>query len=96
MSVSRRGYRVEGRVQGVGFRWWTRKLATRLGVEGRVRNRADGSVEVQARGTQGALDSLEASLHEGPAMARVTGVIGIDSDSTDARAGFHVDRGDSP
>ena len=42
-----RGYSVNGRVQGVGFRWWTRRTADRLGIAGSVRNLPDGSVEVQ-------------------------------------------------
>lgn len=64
-------FRVTGRVQGVGFRWWTRSLATRLGLEGSVRNAADGSVEVQARGPAEGLAELERRLSEGPPHARV-------------------------
>jgi len=64
-------YRVHGRVQGVGFRWWTRGVATRLGVAGGVRNLPDGSVEVTARGPGGALERFRAALHRGPPMARV-------------------------
>jgi len=98
VSVSRRGYRVEGRVQGVGFRWWTRKTATQLGVEGFVRNLDDGAVEVQARGAGGALDTLEASLHKGPPMARVERVMAIDPVApapADEGTGFQVERGTS-
>ena len=69
-----RRYRVTGRVQGVGFRWWTRKAARALGVVGRVWNEPDGSVEVRVGGTSGALDRLEAQLRQGPALARVTAV----------------------
>ena len=67
-------FRVTGRVQGVGFRWWTRSLGERLGVVGTVRNAADGSVEVQARGSDDALRELERLLAEGPPHARVTAV----------------------
>lgn len=68
------GYRVTGRVQGVGFRWWTRSLAVRLGVSGTVRNLPDGSVEVHARGTDDQLRRLAAELADGPPGARVTSV----------------------
>ncbi len=69
-----RGYRVEGRVQGVGFRWWTRKTATALGLRGRVRNLADGSVEVRAAGPADAPNTLEAELRAGRGPAHVTSV----------------------
>lgn len=69
-----RGYRVEGRVQGVGFRWWTRKTARALGLRGRVRNLADGSVEVRAAGSSDVLDTLETELRAGPGSANVRGV----------------------
>lgn len=62
---------VHGRVQGVGFRWWTRRLAMRLGVAGWVRNLSDGSVEVTARGDVEALERLHSALRRGPPMARV-------------------------
>jgi acylphosphatase len=68
------GYRVTGRVQGVGYRWWARSLAVRLGVSGTVRNLPDGSVAVHARGADDRLRLLAASLAEGPAGARVTSV----------------------
>lgn len=66
-----KAYRVGGRVQGVGFRWWTRSQAVRLGLSGSVRNLADGTVAVTARGSEAALRELEALLGEGPAGARV-------------------------
>jgi acylphosphatase len=65
---------VRGQVQGVGFRWFVRQQARTLGVRGWVRNRADGSVEVEADGEPTALAQLRASLARGPAGARVTSV----------------------
>jgi acylphosphatase len=67
-------YRVRGRVQGVGFRWFVENAARTLGVSGWVRNRSDGSVEVMAQGTREQLFSLRAKLHEGPRAARVDDV----------------------
>ncbi len=72
--TERRGYRVVGRVQGVGFRWWTQRHATELGLRGIVRNRPDGSVEVQASGSMEQLQSLERGLRMGPAVSQVESV----------------------
>jgi acylphosphatase len=49
---------VSGRVQGVGFRWWTRSQALRLGLVGSASNLPDGRVEVVAEGTRIACDQL--------------------------------------
>lgn len=68
------GFRVTGRVQGVGFRWWTRSLATRLGLTGSARNLPDGSVAVHARGSEAQLGALRAALAQGPPGARVDAV----------------------
>ncbi|HEU4562202.1 MAG TPA: acylphosphatase [Longimicrobium sp.] len=67
-------FRVTGRVQGVGYRWWARAQGTRLGLTGTVRNADDGSVVVQARGSDTALAELERLLGEGPPHARVAQV----------------------
>jgi acylphosphatase len=70
-SGGRVRYRVLGRVQGVGFRWWTARQARALGLAGTVRNRPDGAVEVEAAGPAGALERLHRALQEGPPGARV-------------------------
>ena len=64
---------VQGRVQGVGYRYFVLQEAEALGVSGFARNRPDGSVEVVAEGSDEALHDLEARLRQGPAFARVTG-----------------------
>ena len=63
---------VKGRVQGVGFRYFAAREAQRLGLSGWVRNLHDGNVEVFAEGPEDSLDSLEASLNQGPPWSRVT------------------------
>ena len=67
--VARR-YVIAGRVQGVGFRWFTHDAAARRGY-GWVRNLADGSVEVIAEGDEPSVDRLEANVRRGPSSARV-------------------------
>ncbi len=62
---------VRGRVQGVWFRAWTVKTARSLGLDGWVRNRADGNVEILAAGPASALDALVAACRQGPPMAHV-------------------------
>ncbi|GAC1649788.1 MAG: hypothetical protein NVS4B3_07430 [Gemmatimonadaceae bacterium] len=63
-----------GKVQGVGFRWFVREEARRLGVAGVVRNLADGSVEVIASGTADALARLKTVVAAGPLGSSVSHV----------------------
>jgi acylphosphatase len=86
-----RGYRIEGRVQGVGFRWWTENTAASLGLSGSVWNRTDGSVEVCAAGTAAALDALEHALDEGPLGARVDSVTRVEPDHTPSPGQFRIE-----
>ncbi len=65
---------VEGRVQGVFFRYSTCDQADKLGVTGWVMNRHDGGVEVVAEGTQEAVGALVQWCRHGPPGARVTDV----------------------
>ena len=65
---------VSGRVQGVGFRCWTMGEAKRLGLEGWVCNRSDGTVEILAIGASEALGQLAQSCRRGPTAAQVTAV----------------------
>lgn len=55
---------VRGRVQGVGFRWWTRARAMELGLVGHARNMPDGRVEVQAQGDRADVERLVELLSE--------------------------------
>jgi len=65
---------VHGRVQGVGYRWWAIRRAAALGIDGWVRNRADGSVEMLVIGAPEQLGAMAAAAWQGPSAARVTGV----------------------
>jgi len=66
-DVERLSATIVGRVQGVGFRWWVRSAADRMGLTGWVMNGADErSVELVAEGPSAALDELERLLGQGP------------------------------
>jgi acylphosphatase len=82
-------YIVQGRVQGVGYRYYARRQAEALGVTGYARNRPDGTVEVVAEGPAKALADFEARLRSGPDFASVSGV---DSAPIEERgdAGFSI------
>lgn len=65
---------LRGRVQGVGFRWFVRVHARRLGLAGYVANLRDGSVEVAASGEQKDIDELARIVRQGPDGALVSTV----------------------
>jgi acylphosphatase len=64
-------YVVSGRVQGVGFRYFTEAAAAREGLHGWVRNLPDGRVEAAAEGDADAMERFERVLRHGPPGARV-------------------------
>lgn len=66
--------RIRGRVQGVGFRYHTRTQASKLGVNGWVRNEPDGSVSVVAEGPKESVQKLSTWLKKGPPGSRVDDV----------------------
>lgn len=91
MLVARR-FVLSGRVQNVGFRFFTEHQARLEGVHGWVANRSDGAVEVFAEGDVEALARFEAKLRHGPPAARVDRVI-VDEDVPTGRAlGFEIRR----
>lgn len=69
-----RHLRIEGRVQGVGYRDWLLREATRLGLAGWVRNRRDASVEAVLAGDEPTLEVLLSACRRGPALARVDSI----------------------
>ena len=66
---------IQGRVQGVGFRWYVHREASELDLRGWVRNTEDGHVEVVAHGDEANLAELRLSLRRGPRGSRVDRLI---------------------
>ncbi len=71
LDEARAAYRIHGRVQGVGFRYWVRKQAKRLEIRGSVRNLSNGSVETALAGSTEAVKRMSQLLHSGPSLAHV-------------------------
>lgn len=63
--------RVEGRVQGVGFRMFVRERAEALGLSGWVRNLPSGDVDLEVEGPRATLERLLRDLRSGPPASRV-------------------------
>ena len=78
---------VEGSVQGVGYREFTRRAALRLGVSGWVRNRSDGAVEALVRGSPTGVEALIAEMRRGPRFAVVESMSVIEHDETQGEDG---------
>jgi acylphosphatase len=76
---------VHGRVQGVWYRGWTVDQAEALGLDGWVRNRRDGSVEILVSGPEAAVEELILRAHQGPSAARVDRVEVMDTEETPPR-----------
>jgi acylphosphatase len=85
-----RQYLVTGRVQGVGFRFFTRALAAREGIHGWVRNLKDGRVEISAEGEAEALERFEWSIRQGPRGSRIDQVEVSDLGATGSETGFDI------
>lgn len=78
---------IRGRVQGVGYRWWARGEAERLGLGGWVRNCTDGAVELLAAGPPEAVEQMLEACRQGPASARVVSIERFPAEDT-GFAGF--------
>lgn len=87
---------VRGRVQGVGYRWFVQREASRLQLDGWVANRPDGGVEVVAEGRPDGLVSLVEALWDGPAGADVRGVEVGHEPARGGLSGFSIRSGAHP
>jgi acylphosphatase len=79
---------VHGRVQGVGFRWWTRSRALELGLTGFAANKPDGRVQVVAQGPRSGAERLLDLLRSGETPGSVDTVVADWSDTGEPFVGF--------
>ena len=77
-ALQARRFDVTGRVQGVGFRAATVRVAESIGLVGWVRNKEDGGVAILAQGPSETLQRLARWVESGPPWARVDGVVSVD------------------
>ena len=94
MSGERRALHllIDGRVQGVGYRWFARQAGRELGLAGKVRNLPDGRVEVHAAGDPERLARFIDRLREGPPASRVTGIVEKELAAVPDWEGFDIER----
>lgn len=85
---------ISGRVQGVGFRYFTKKSAESLGVSGWVKNLRSGDVEAVMQGSPESVTEMLSRLNEGPTTARVDEIKELDDnpDAQNRMNGFNVKR----
>jgi len=91
VTVKRVRVLVSGDVQGVGFRWSTRDEAAGRGLNGWVRNLADGRVEAVFEGPPGNVDEMVAWCRRGPRWATVSRVEAVEEEPT-GETGFAIAR----
>lgn len=91
MKVARR-FIVSGEVQGVGFRFFTQRVAARHQITGYVRNLPDGRVEAHAEGTPEGVEGFKHDISVGPGHARVEQVEEISLEPTGHYPSFRIER----
>ena len=90
MRIARR-YVISGRVQGVGFRYFTQAVADRENINGWVRNTPDGRVEIEAEGDADSMWQFDRQIRTGPIGSRVETVEATDQmPSEEPGRGFRI------
>ena len=89
-SVQRLAIVVKGRVQGVGYRFFTRECAQALGLSGWVRNLRNGDVGIEAQGPAERLQSFTRQLERGPSLGYVTGLQTRQIPPVEGESGFGI------
>ena len=91
MKIARRFY-VSGEVQGVGFRYFTQRVAARHQVQGYVRNLPDGRVEAHVEGAPTNVEAFRNDIATGPVHARVELVEEINLEPSHTYTSFRIER----
>jgi acylphosphatase len=81
---------VQGRVQGVGFRYFTRAKADHYGLSGWVRNQPDNTVEFEAQGESAAVESFLADMKKGPPLSHVSEITATEMPVEELEQGFEI------
>ncbi len=71
---------VQGRVQGVGYRWFTMQMAQKYNVNGHVANLMNGDVEIFVQGDTKSVNEFISQLRQGPTFSEVTNLVITDTD----------------
>ncbi len=90
--VIARKFLLSGLVQGVGFRFFTQRVAARYQVRGYVRNLADGRVEAWAQGPEKSVEAFKHDITAGPRYSRVDEVEEIVLDPSSEYSSFRIER----
>jgi len=90
MAREQRLIRIQGKVHGVGYRFFATRVARRLGLKGSIKNLRDGSVEAIVEGEQSAIDEWIEELREGPRYAEVVNIEQESKDYTGKLPDFDV------
>ena len=90
MPLQRWSIVVNGRVQGVGFRYFTANCARKNNLTGWVRNRMDRGVEMEVQGSVDMLALFRVQIHEGPILARVHEMTVVELPIVDSEEGFAI------
>lgn len=89
-GAGRKRFRVYGRVQGIGYRWFVQETAERNSLTGWVRNLEDGSVEAEAQGGAESLKLFESALRTGNRVAWIRDITAEDVPAVRNETGFTI------
>ncbi|MEX0647769.1 MAG: acylphosphatase [Balneolaceae bacterium] len=90
MNIIKKKLTISGHVQGVGFRYFTSTEAKQRNLNGWVKNKDDGTVEVLLSGEKNHVQEMIARLHEGPASAVVNNVREVPVKNNNQPDGFNI------